>query len=99
MPSRSFQLPGSTVMMVLEIERETGEDSGDEPDHQAQNKIGEAELRLLGRRRRVQRSGVFQSDDRADALPEDPEKAAKQQCEENAPYGRNAPLPRHHPAP
>ena len=34
---------------VLQIERDPGENAGDEPDHQAQDEIGEAELSLLGR--------------------------------------------------
>jgi hypothetical protein len=79
----------------FEIERYPRKHSGYEPDHQAQNKTGEAELRLLGRGRRVERTGVLQPDDGADALSENPEKAAKQQCEEDGPYGRNGPLARH----
>jgi hypothetical protein len=63
-------------MIFFQIKRDSGDHPGEEPDHQAQNEIRQTELRLLSRRGRVQRSRVLPPDDRADALPEDPEKAA-----------------------
>jgi hypothetical protein len=66
----------------------------DEADHQAQGEIGQAEHRLLARRRGVERARVLEADNGADALTEDAENPAEQQRQDDVRDCRGT-LPRH----